>query len=68
MNCIIQRKLLELCLTKDINPLDINKIKSVALNLKMYDVIVYINNNTNEYIDFAKNYIKNKTMDVNENP
>ena len=51
----IRIDILKLCSNYSINTLDINTIQSIALKLKRYDMIVYLNNNTKEYISFAKN-------------
>ena len=37
-----------------IDMLDIGKVKKYALNRKMYELIVFINSNLTEYIEFVK--------------
>lgn len=61
-NNVIKQKILSLCIKNSIDILDINRIKSIALSEKMYDIIVYINNNAKEYIAFAKAHKANKTL------
>ena len=38
--------------------LDLRTIKNKALELKMYDLIVYINNNIREYLSFVNSLKK----------
>lgn len=59
---VIKQKILGLCIKNSIDILDISRIKSIALSEKMYDIVVYINNNSKEYIAFAKEYKANKTL------
>lgn len=48
-------KILQFCNENKINLLDIDTIKITALKHQKYDIVVYLNNNSNKYISFAKN-------------
>ena len=39
---------------ENIDMLDIKKVKKIALNKKMYDLIIFINENFSEYVSFIK--------------
>ena len=55
-------KILSFCSQHDINGLDIPRIKRVALLEKEYDIIVYINNHTKQYLDFVKQQEKDSPL------
>ena len=59
----MKQKILQLCLDYNVDILDITTIKSVALNLKKYDLIAYMNSNSQEYISFAKRLKKTLNSD-----
>ena len=43
-----------LCRAYNINLLDIKTIQSIALKTKRYDLLVYLNSNSIEYIAYVK--------------
>lgn len=46
--------------TEDIDMLDIGEVKRCALNRKMYDLIVFINSNLSEYVEYIKGQNNNR--------
>lgn len=50
----IKEKIYFLQQIDDIDMLDIGMVKKHALNRKMYELIVFINSNLSEYIEFVK--------------
>ena len=44
-----------LCRAYTINLLDIKTIQTIALKIKRYDILVYLNSNSLEYIAYVKN-------------
>ena len=47
--------IISLCKTYMIDFLDIKTIQTIALKTKRYDLLVYLNNNSIEYISYVKN-------------
>lgn len=58
MGNTMKQRIVKFCLEHNIDILDIKTIKSVALNFKKYDLIAYINTNSQEYITFAKKQLR----------
>lgn len=50
----IRDEILRIHTNEQIDMLDIRSVKAYALNQKMYDLIVFINNNLREYMSFVK--------------
>ena len=50
----IKRMIICLQGTENVDMLDISVVKKLALNRKMYDLIVFINSNLSEYVDYIK--------------
>lgn len=46
--------------SKNIDMLDVYAVQLIALEMKMYDLVVYLNSNTSEYISFIKDMKKKK--------
>lgn len=57
MNKTIKDKLIRIYKENKVSPLDKQTVSIIALQLKMYDVVVYICNNSTEYHSFAKTYL-----------
>ena len=47
-------EIITLCLSNNIDVLDIKTIQTVALKIKRYDLLVYLNNHVIEYISYVK--------------
>ena len=47
--------IISLCKTYMIDFLDVKTIQTIALKTKRYDLLVYLNNNSIEYISYVKN-------------
>lgn len=54
MNDRIKHIITQLYVEQHIDLLDVASVKRYALQNRLYDVVVYINNNLTEYLDFAK--------------
>ena len=50
----IRDEILRIHTNEQIDMLDIRSVKAYALKQKMYDLIVFINNNLREYMSFVK--------------
>ena len=50
----IRRIITQLYVEQHIDLLDVTSVKRYALEKRLYDVVVYINNNLAEYLAFAK--------------
>ena len=48
-------EIITLCLSNNIDLLDIKTIQTVALTIKRYDLLVYLNDHAIEYISYVKN-------------
>lgn len=55
MDNTIKQRILNLCSKHGIDKLDIKTIENLAIRMKMFDVVVYLNNNVHDYLSFAKN-------------
>ena len=55
MDSLFNQKIVNLCFQHGIDKLDIKAIESLAIRMKLFDVVVYLNNNVHDYISFAKN-------------
>lgn len=47
-------EIITLCLSYNIDVLDIKTIQTVALKIKRYDLLVYLNKHAIEYIEYAQ--------------
>ena len=56
----IRRMIYYLQQAENIDMLDIGEVKKRALNRKMYDLIVFINSNLPEYVEYIKEQNKNR--------
>ena len=56
----IRRMICYLQQVEDIDMLDIGAVKRCALNRKMYDLIVFINSNLSEYVEYIKGQNNNR--------
>ena len=56
----IKRMIYYLQQVENIDMLDIGEVKKCALNRKMYDLIVFINSNLSEYVDYIKGQNNNR--------
>ena len=48
-----ENKIYEFCMSNNINLFDIKKIQTVALKHKKYDLVIYLNENLQEYLSYA---------------
>lgn len=54
MNDKIRNEILCIFRSNEIDMMDIRSVKAYALEQKMYDLIVFINNNFQEYVTYIK--------------
>ena len=47
-------EIMALCLSHNIDVLDIKTIQTLALKINRYDLLVFLNNHAIEYISYAK--------------
>ena len=55
-------EIITLCLSNNIDVLDIKTIQTVALKIKRYDLLVYLNNHAIEYISYVKDRKKENRL------
>ena len=53
----IEKTIFTLCSENGISELDIKSIQNLAIKMKLYNVVVYLNNNVHNYIAYVKNKI-----------
>ena len=58
----MKKEIINLCIENDIDVLDIKLIQTIALKIKRYDLLVYLNNNASEYISYAKKHKEAKHL------
>lgn len=50
----VNEEIIRLCHNYNIDILDIKSIQTIALRIKRYDLLVYVNNHPNKYISYVK--------------
>lgn len=58
----IKNNILKIWSINNIDMMDVHSVQLIALDKKMYDLVVYLNNNVSEYISFI-NDTKNHKKD-----
>lgn len=53
MKIDLKNEIYKLCMSNNINLFDIREIQIVALKFKKYDLVVYLNENLQEYLSYA---------------
>ena len=53
MKIDLKNEIYKLCMSNNINLFDIRAIQIVALKFKKYDLVVYLNENIQEYLSYA---------------
>ena len=54
--------IISLCHTYSVSLLDIKTIQTIALKIKRYDLLVYLNSNSAEYLSYVKKHTYEKHL------